>query len=373
MFRYHGLLLVALLLLFTLSCRAQEEPPASFSISGECLSALKPLAAWMGATVTWAAKKTSVKVALGTRALTLEPYSVVAKNAQSRPCLLPVSPVWRDGQLFVPVHAVADALGVTCTPLEEGRGDLRLMLRDRNLTLPIPPVAELPLDPAIRLPLLIADLRLPVDRLATSKGISSQIRPYLEGFVRVAKPVQPALTGIANSKALRLLSHVPVVGGLVSVCQDAIGTIAGTIGVARRLVEMDAEYLAPIRDGFAAARDVATTPDAAMVAAARPKWTAALAAAEKQRALNETAGAHVHGLLSTLNIIEAKMAEFRKAYPQSEHVLSLGPLLRATQDLQVTVGAHHWQMTTMQGYFLALLDATAPVEGPEALTENVVK
>jgi len=239
---------------------------------------------------------------------------------------------------------------------------MQVTLRDRALLLPAPPPGDLPADPAARLPLLIADPRLAVETLARSGGVAAHIRPYLAGFVKVATPVQPALTGIANSKALRLLTHVPVVGGLVSICQDAIGAITGTIGIARRLVEMDAQYLAPIRDGFLAAQAAAATPDAATIAAARPRWAAALAAVEKQRALNETADAHLGGMLAALTSVEAKMAEFRTAYPRSEHVLSLGPLQRAAEDLRVMVGAHHWQLTTMQAYFLALLAATAPAE-----------
>lgn len=344
---------------------AQETTPPTvplaglpvWNVRGEIYTSLEAFTTCFNTTSIWASDKASVKLAGGTKTVRIQPGSVVAVDAQGRRFCLANPPFWMEKSLALPLYPLLDTLGGTRHPDD---GTLQLGTKTALICPVTPPVpGNTSLDRTID---NLEDPRLSIESLAKSTGITAQIRPYVEAFVKVAKPVQPAITGIANSKALRLLSHVPVVGSFVSTCQDAIGAINGTISMAQKLVDLDKQYLVPIRDGFAAVQAVTMAPDAVGVLAARPKWIAALDAANKQLATNTAVSKRVTGLIGTLNNVEMKMAAYRKAYPQSKHVLTLGPLQRSIQNLSVMINAHRWQMTTIKDYFTTLVTESANVQ-----------
>ncbi len=354
-----------LLLLLAIPGLTQEVPiePSSsiaiYNIGSDLYAPLDQFATGLGIATSWKADRSAVKLTIGAKALTLIPGAIVALNAQGRRFCLPAPPVMRDNGLQVPLWPVVAALGGKRNDTTDG-SFATLGAKSALLIALTPPV------PAVTPEGITADAlhepRLPLDALAAGNGFTVKARPYLEGFAKLAKPVRPALNGIATSQPIKLLGHVPVVGSFVTLCQDAVGSINSTIGLAQRLVDLDTELLVPIRDGCTAARAVQATPDAAAILAARPKWVAAAAAAEKQLALYTTAGKHVNGVLWRINLIDAKLAAIRKSYPQVTGKLSLAPLRNTSSDLLVTIDAQRWQLRTLQAYFTRVLDASAPLQ-----------
>lgn len=359
------LLLFALLLLsvsLTLPVYAQgsDEPLLPVIACGTLhYTALTPLVAWMGLPATWAKDFSSVKITTGKQSVTLYPGSVVALNTRGQRFCLAAPPVWHAAMLYVPTRPLVEILGGTLAT-QEG-GGLLVTFQGRTLLLP-PPAPAQGMTPLAQTALATDDPRLPVEALAKSTGFSAQMRPYMESFAKVAQPIQPALSGIANSQALRYASHIPVVGSLIGLCQDGVGAINGTIGLAQKMVDLDNECFAPIRDGFIAVRQVNAQPDAATIHAARPKWSAAVAAADKQLAFYLNSDKQVNGVLANLRRVDSTLVNARQTCPQVTQVLTLGPLMSATRELIVSIDAQRWQLVTIKEYFNALLTASALVQ-----------
>lgn len=351
---------------------AQETPvpPVTITVStigAELYAPLDQLSTALGITVNWKADASSVKLTAGKTSLTLTPGSIVALNAQGRRFCLSQPPVIQGTQLQVPVWSVATALGGKRNETTDGSyiilGAKTALLGLINL----PVVLD---SPEVKITDALTEPRLPLDALASGNGFTVKARPYLEGFAKVARPVQPMLTGIATSQPLKLLGHVPVVGSFVSLCQDSVGAINGTIGFAQKLIDLDNQLLVPMRDGCVAATALKADPNAGAILAARPKWTAAVAAADRQLALYSTAAKQVNGVLWRLNQIDNSLAAIRNSYPQVTGSLSLNAAKNASRDLIVTIDAHRWQLRALKDYFTRLLDVSAPLQPAPEGTQN---
>jgi hypothetical protein len=348
------------MIMLMLPVLAQETLAVPVLTSGsELCAAVEPLAAWMGATCQPGAND-QVKITLGKATVQMQAASLIYTDTRGWRGLWPTLPVRINGALYLPVRPLLPLLGGTVA--SQADGGLLLTVNGKSGLLPPVAAPALPEAPLERTVAVLHDPRVPLDALLSNYDRVAGIRPYLDGFNKLASPVKPTLETIAKSQTLRLMTNVPLAGTLIRIAQDTAGTLNETIGLAGKVAQFDRECLAPIREGLTASAGFGTQVDAVGVQAARAKWSAAVPAIDKLITSESGFLKSLRTLNTALGKTEKTLAEFRKSYPKSEYVLSVQPLLKQTADVQLRLGAHQWQLAAMKDYFTRLLAESANVQ-----------
>ncbi|MCC7491723.1 MAG: hypothetical protein IT204_05225 [Fimbriimonadaceae bacterium] len=350
---------LVLLLLTALAPAVAAEPPELVTqrVAGCLCAPLPAVATALRAQVQQRDDGRLTRLTVAPRWLELRRGSVLA-TTPSGPLLLPMCPYLVDQTLYVPVAAVAAALGGSTT---DAAGTLDVIAAGQTvLRLPQPAPDEV--RPAGRDQLAgdLADPRVDLTERLEVLATGARGRYVLDRFLKAAEPAVPVLEGLGTSKSLRLLSRVPLVGALLGVLQDTAGTLGESVRLGHKVAAYDESSWAPLRRGLEAARDLPTNPTATDLATAREAWQAALPAVSSQLDDLQAAATKARLLQLGLRLLDTKLAAVQEEYPKLPLDLATGTVKSLTAQFVTWTEATAWDRRTLREYFQRLLADLAP-------------
>jgi hypothetical protein len=307
----------------------------------------------LGAASVWDEQAQVLTASRGAAKVALRPYTVLADGPRG-PLVLPNCPCRRGGRLFVPTRACVELLGGR---LEPDGGGLAVAVDDaRVLHLGMPP--DFPSGRPTRAR-LAEDLRDPRIGLAETAEQIKQLderRRSLDEFEKAARVAQPALLAIADSRVLRLLGRLPLVGGLVGAAQDTAGAVGEALTLVGMAQRYDEERLAPVRRGLSQARLVS---ESRLTSEAVAAWRAALTALDRQHGDTTRLRDVVATIDTGLGRLVQKATEFRASHPESDFATPLAGFRTISAVTALALQAQEWQEQTYQSWFRRLVDDAA--------------
>jgi hypothetical protein len=330
----------------------------TLALGGVQYVSVLPLARGLGVKLTWLDGAKGARLTTETRWLAVYAGKVTARSADG-PLVLPTCPLVRNDLLMVPTEAVVGQLGGKTSVVDDR---LLVTLGAKAVTVALAPEPKYT-KVGEKLQADLFDPRVPITDLERVAVQTEELRVYVDGFGRLVRPLKPLLDAAANSRALAVLAHVPVVGQFVTTAQVAAGAAGEALGATAKLAQWDQSLNVPVRKAYIA---TARFMERASVLGAMelvPVWKDAAKALDKQVAAWDEPVAKLQQLNLALALLDAKT----KALLHSEVAnkvkvaLVVGPALGATQNLLVYCQANRWWAAMQRDYFTRLVgDAELP-------------
>ena len=323
-----------------------------YSNGCHCVTA-RSLAEWAGGTIDVSPDDAyTYRLTIAGKSLAVSAGWILAAS-DNQVVTLPTCPAIVADECYVPTRAVVEFFGGT---LESAGGNLLVRLQDKVAYLSMPTQAAKDARGSF-----LADLndpRVPLGALDARYQKKSELRDEIDAFNTVAVPMQPHLDAIANSRVLKLLAHLPLVGGVISTAQDASGACSDAIGAGRKAADLDEQYSAPLRRAIAATIKVQQSPDAATVHVTRKLWQDSVLSLDNQMTLNHNTVQYLTTFAGLLAALETKAGAYNQTHPNSRMDLNTKELITSIEQLKVVLNADLWQRQTLKAYFETLLQDT---------------
>jgi hypothetical protein len=317
-----------------------------------CIS-ISDLSRWLPAKAQIRRDGAGAHIAFGKQTLDLETGTVLASGPQG-PLMLPTCPIFVDAELYAPTQAVVKALGGRTVSTAEG-----IQINYGSRSLMVPPATETTsADGGDTITQDLNDPKVPLKALASDSSRSNTIHQYASSFTSVVATVQPSVEIVRNSKVLMVLSYVPVVGSLVSTLRTLATALDMAVIESKKLVQTDAESGRPVRIAVIATGRLLSSHTDEQIQPARPLWSSALPALDKQVEQNSQMIAQIDQLTSIAGVAESKIQGFNRDHPKERIISPIRPLFAAADRFKLSLKASVWQERTLKRYFQKLLSDT---------------